>query len=202
MSQYYDSNPLVASKEREISFQLFDRDIKLVADTGVFSKNKVDEGSFVFLKTIIPLSLGERILDLGCGYGTIGLSIALFQKDARVDLADVNTRALSLCNKNAQNLGVSDRVRVIESNIYENIKGPYDSIVTNPPIRAGKKVTYAMFEGAKQLLINGGSLYLVIRKNQGALSTQRYIASIFGNCELINRSKGYYIYQAKKNVTE
>lgn len=202
MSHYFQDDPNLASNYKKISFEVNGITMDLLTDNGVFSKNKVDEGSFVFLKTIIPLSLGERILDLGCGYGTIGLSIALFQKDARVDLADVNTRALSLCNKNAQNLGVSDRVRVIESNIYENIKGPYDSIVTNPPIRAGKKVTYAMFEGAKQLLINGGSLYLVIRKNQGALSTQRYIASIFGNCELINRSKGYYIYQAKKNVTE
>ena len=199
MSHYYDHDQTIASKESIISFELFQRKISLITDNGVFSKKRVDEGSFAFLKVLIPLSLGKTILDLGCGYGTIGLTLALFQKEARVDLADINTRALALCKRNAQNLNLSDRTNVIESDIYSNIEGPYDSIVVNPPIRAGKQVTYAMYEGAKQCLIDGGSLYIVIRKAQGALSAAKYIEELFGNIELLERAKGYHIYRAVKN---
>ena len=200
MSHYYDNNPQVASKEGTITYEIYDKTITLVTDSGVFSKKRVDEGSFGFLKAIIPLSLGKKILDLGCGYGTIGLTLALFKNEARIDLADINTRALSLCTRNAQILGVSDRVTVIESNIYENIKGQYDSIVVNPPIRAGKKVTYVMYNEASQHLIDGGSLYVVIRKAQGAVSASEYIKEVFGNVTLLTRYKGYYIYQAKKET--
>lgn len=198
MSHYYDFDPLLASKEKEVSFEINSRKITLVTDIGVFSKNRVDEGSFALLKAILPLYLGEKILDLGAGYGPIGLTLALFNENASVTLADINTRALALCEKNAKRLHVYDRVTILESDIYSNINGPYDSIVVNPPIRAGKQVTYAMYDGAKQHLNDGGSLFVVIRKAQGAPSASRYIEELFGNITLISRSKGYYIYQAKK----
>jgi 16S rRNA (guanine1207-N2)-methyltransferase len=156
----------------------------------------------LLLETLLPLSLGENILDLGCGYGPIGLTIALFNKNATVTLADINTRALALSKKNAQNLDVSSRVTILQSNIYENIEGPFDSILINPPIRAGKVVTYEMYRGAKDRLIDGGSLFIVIRKAQGALSAKEYITELFGNCTLLERHKGYHIYQAKKTNEE
>jgi 16S rRNA (guanine1207-N2)-methyltransferase len=198
MGHYYDFEPKVASKEHEICFELNGVKFSLYTDNGVFSKKRVDEGSIAFLKTILPLSLGNKILDLGCGYGTIGLTISYFHKEARVDLADINSRALALCTKNAVRVGVNDRVTILQSNIYENIEGPYDSIVVNPPIRAGKVVTYAMYDGAKQYLIDGGSLFVVIRKAQGAESVRNYLKQLFGNCELLDRHKGYHILQAKK----
>ena len=198
MAHYYDNEPLVASKEHEICFELSSVKFSLITDNGVFSKKRVDEGSFAFLKTILPLSLGKKILDLGAGYGTIGLVLAYFHKEARVDLADINTRALALCEKNALRLGVRDRITCLHSDIYQNVEGPYDSIVVNPPIRAGKVVTYAMYDGAKQYLIDGGSLFVVIRKAQGAESVRKYLQELFGNCELLDRHKGYHILQAKK----
>ena len=173
--------------------------MSLWTDNGVFSKSRVDEGSLAFLKVILPLNLTGKILDLGCGYGTIGLTIAISNQQARIDLADINTRALALCEKNARELGLSQRVTILQSDIYENIEGPYDSIVVNPPIRAGKRVTYAMYEGAKQRLIDGGSLYIVIRKNQGGPSASEYIESLFGNITLLKKDKGYYIYKATKS---
>ena len=202
MSHYYDLDPSLASKENKITLEIYSKKIELVTDNGVFSKKRIDEGSFAFLKVLLPLSLGKNILDLGCGYGTLGLTIALFNKDARVTLADVNTRALALCKKSARNLEVESRVTILQSDVYENIEGPYDSIVINPPIRAGKKVTYAMYEGAKQRLTYGGSLFIVIRKAQGALSAKEYITELFGNCTLLERHKGYHIYQAKKTNEE
>ena len=198
MSHYYDQEPQSVSKERTICFEIYGKKISLVADNGVFSKNKVDEGSLYFLKTILPLNLGKKILDIGCGYGTIGLTIALFKDEASVDLADINTRALALCEMNARNLDIKDRVKIINSDVYSNIKDKYESIVVNPPIRAGKIVTYAMYEGAKQRLIDGGCLYVVIRKAQGAESASQYIEELFGNVEMLGHHKGYHVYRAMK----
>ena len=199
MSHYFKDDPNLASNIKTITFTVNDLTMNLFTDNGVFSKNKVDEGSLAFLKVILPHNLGNNILDLGCGYGTIGLTLAVFNKDARVTLADINSRALALCRRNAELNNVSQRVTILQSDIYTKIEGKYDSIVINPPIRAGKKVTYSMYEGAKQYLIDGGSLYIVIRKAQGADSASKYIESIFGNITLLDRHKGYYIYQAIKS---
>ena len=198
MSHYFQNDPNLASNLQKISFDIDGLHMSLWTDNGVFSKSRVDEGSFAFLKVLLPLGLSGKILDLGCGYGTIGLTIAMASPEASITLADINTRALALCEKNAQELGLSQRVTILLSDIYENIEGQYDSIVVNPPIRAGKRVTYAMYEGAKQRLIDGGSLFIVIRKAQGAPSASKYIEELFGNITLLKRDKGYYVYQAKK----
>ena len=202
MPHYFDIDPQTISKERTISFDIYGNHIELISDNGVFSKDKIDEGSLAFLKVLVPLRLSGKILDLGCGYGAIGLTIAKLSPEASVDLADVNSRAIALCNKNAQLLGLSQRVTVLQSDVYKNIEGTYDSIVVNPPIRAGKQITYAMYEGAFAHLIDGGSLFIVIRKNQGAPTASRFIESIFGNITLLKRDKGYYIYQANKEQTK
>ena len=199
MSHYFQDDPNLASNIKEISFEINGLTMKLLTDNGVFSKNNVDEGSYAFLKVLLPLDLGKHILDLGCGYGTIGLTLAKAHEQARITLADVNPRAVALCKRNAELLNLSPRVTILQSDIYEKIEGPYDSIVVNPPIRAGKAVTYRMYEEAKQYLIDGGSLYIVIRKAQGAPSASKYIEQIFGNITLLKRDKGYYIYRATKS---
>ena len=199
MSHYFQDDPNLASNLKKISFEVNGLTMNLLTDNGVFSKSKVDEGSLAFLKVILPLDLGNNILDLGCGYGTIGLTLAVAKKEARVTLADVNTRALALCKRNADAYNLGQRVTILQSDIYEKIEGKYDSIVINPPIRAGKVVTYRMYEEAKQYLIDGGSLLIVIRKAQGAESAAKYIESLFGNIKLLDRHKGYHIYQAVKS---
>ena len=198
MPQYFEKDPLVASNKREITYEIAGQKITLVTDNGVFSKKQVDEGSLAFLRVIVPLKLEGKILDLGCGYGPIGLTIAMTSPKASVVLADINTRALALCEENARKLGLSSRVICLPSDIYENLEGPYDYILINPPIRAGKKVTYQMYEGALDRLVPGGGLYIVIRKNQGGPSASKYIESLFGNITLLKRDKGYYIYEARK----
>ena len=199
MSHYFQDDPNLVSNIKEINFEINGITMKLLTDNGVFSKNNVDAGSYAFLKVLLPLDLGKHILDLGCGYGTIGLTLAKAHEEARITLADVNPRAVALCERNAGLLNLSPRVTILQSDIYEKIEGPYDSIVVNPPIRAGKAVTYRMYEEAKQYLIDGGSLYIVIRKAQGAESASRYIETIFGNVTLLKRDKGYYIYRAVKS---
>ena len=199
MSHYFKDDPNLASNIKQINFEVNGISMQLLTDNGVFSKNKVDEGSLAFLKVILPLDLGNNILDLGCGYGTIGLTLAVAKKEARVTLADINTRALTLCKRNADAYYLGQRVTILQSDIYTKIEGKYDSIVINPPIRAGKSVTYKMYEEAKQYLIDGGSLLIVIRKAQGAESAAKYIESIFGNIKLLDRKKGYHFYQARKS---
>ena len=198
MGHYFDKNPEISSQVREISFTLFDKKYTYYTDNGVFSKSRIDEGTYIFLKVLVPLGLSGRILDLGCGYGPIGLTIAQNSKEARVDLADINSRALALASRSGDRLNLNSRVTFLHSDIYEKIEGPYDSIVVNPPIRAGKVVTYSMYSGARQRLIDGGSLYVVIRKKQGAESAFKYLETVFENVSVLHKEKGYWIIQARK----
>lgn len=199
MSHYFINDNRVASLERTIEFDLLDKHFTLKTDNGVFSKAQIDQGTRILLEVLVPRDLGAEILDLGTGYGVIGLVLASFQRKARFTLADINERAVHLCERNAQALGLTDRTICLQSDIYANIKGSFNSIVINPPIRAGKKVTYAMYDGAKQHLIEGGSLYIVIRKAQGAESVSKYLESVFGNISLLKRTRGYYVLKASKN---
>ena len=198
MSYYFDENPNSESNIKEIKFSLYGQNYAYFTDNGVFSKSKIDEGTYIFLKVLLPLHLTGRILDLGCGYGPIGLTIALNEKQARVDLADINSRALALASRSGERLNLNDRVTFLHSDIFEKIEGPYDSIVVNPPIRAGKVVTYRMYEESKQYLIDGGSLYVVIRRKQGAESALKYIETVFENVSVLHKEKGYWIIKATK----
>ena len=198
MGHYFDEIPTSESNIKEIKFSLYGQDYAYYTDNGVFSKSRIDEGSYIFLKVLLPLHLDGRILDLGCGYGPIGLTIAQNSKEARVDLADINSRALALASKSGERLNLNDRVTFLHSDIFEKIEGPYDSIVVNPPIRAGKVVTYRMYLESKQYLIDGGSLYVVIRRKQGAESALKYIETVFENVSVLHKEKGYWIIKATK----
>ena len=198
MSYYFDKNPNSESNIKEIKFSLYGQNYAYFTDNGVFSKSKIDEGTYIFLKVLLPLHLTGRILDLGCGYGPIGLTIALNEKQARVDLADINSRALALASRSGERLNLNERVTFLHSDIFEKIEGPYDSIVVNPPIRAGKVVTYRMYLESKQYLIDGGSLYVVIRRKQGAESALKYIETVFENVSVLHKEKGYWIIKATK----
>ena len=198
MSHYFDQNPTLESNVKEIKFSLYGQNYAYYTDNGVFSKSRIDEGSYIFLKVLLPLNLTGRILDLGCGYGPIGLTIAQNSKEARVDLADINSRALALASRSGERLNLNNRVTFLHSDIFEKIEGPYDSIVVNPPIRAGKVVTYSMYSGSRQYLIDGGSLYVVIRKKQGAESAFKYLETVFENVSVLHKEKGYWIIKATK----
>ena len=200
MSHYFVNDDKVESKPREVHYSINGVDFSLESDNGVFSKNDLDKGSELLIKELLPINLGENILDIGCGIGVIGLTLAYFTPSLKVCLTDVNTRALSLCSANAKSLKLSQRVTILQSDIYEKIEGKYSSIVSNPPIRAGKKVTYEIYRGALDHLVDSGSLYIVIRKNQGALSVKSYLEELFGNVALLAREKGYYVLKATKVV--
>ena len=200
MSHYFVNDDKVASKPRKVVYSFKGVDFSLESDNGVFSKNELDKGSELLIESLLPIDLGENVLDIGCGIGVIGLTLAYFIPSLKVCLTDVNTRALSLCNANANTLKLSQRVTILQSDIYQKIEGKFTSIVSNPPIRAGKKVTYEIYRGALEHLIDSGSLYVVVRKNQGAPSVKSYLEELFGNVALLAREKGYWILKATKVV--
>ena len=198
MPQYFDNVEGLAHQNITFSYKLFGETFTLKSDAGVFSKDGLDDGSRLLLETIAKTDLGPEILDLGCGVGPIGLTLAKLDPSRRVVLADVNLRALECAKANAAALGVGEQVTIIQSDVYSNITSSFSTIVTNPPIRAGKKVTYAMYAGALSHLNEGGSLILVIRKAQGAPSCQRYLETLFPSVSVVAQHKGYRILIAKK----
>ena len=204
MEHYFTNNSNLKSKPKLISFEFNEKKFNFKTDIGVFCNDYLDEGSYALMKVLIKQNIQGRNLDVGCGYGPIGGSLAYFYPDSQFILIDINTRACALARENVQALNLTN-VEVIESDIYQNVEGTFDNIFINPPIRAGKKVIYKMFEEAKGLLNKKGSLFFVIRKSHGAESASKFVNSVFGNCTLLKREKGYYIYQAindEKNINE
>jgi 16S rRNA (guanine1207-N2)-methyltransferase len=200
MSHYFVNDDKVVSKPRIVVYSFNGVDFSLDSDNGVFSKNELDKGSELLIETLLPIDLGKSLLDLGCGIGVIGLTLAYFHPGLNVYLSDVNTRALSLCDANANTLRLSQKVTVLQSDIYTKVEGKFDSIVSNPPIRAGKKVTYEIYKGALEHLNDNGSLYIVIRKQQGALSVKSYLEELYGNVTVLARDKGYYVLKSTKTI--
>ena len=189
MGQYFNNENL-PSNITKIDCFIRGKKFTFNSDNGVFSKNGVDFGSRLLLDFIPLEEVGGKILDLGCGYGVIGIALNKLT-GANVDMVDVNLRALHLTEMNVS-ANKCQNINVFESNVYENVNTKYTSIVTNPPIRAGKKVIYDMLFNAKEYLTDDGNLYFVIRKQQGAKSMMSDLEKEY-NLEIIEKKKGYYI---------
>ncbi len=189
MGQYFTNDKLPSDVKKTDCFVLGNK-FTFLTDNGVFSKDGLDFGSRLLLETILLEEVGGKILDMGCGYGVFGIIISKITS-AHVDMVDVNLRALHLTERNAKLNGVSN-ISVYESNVYENVSTKYSSIVTNPPIRAGKKVVYDIVMNAKDYLEENGKLFLVIRKEQGAKSLIVDLKKIY-TVEVLKKSKGFYI---------
>ena len=189
MGQYF-TNENLPSNVRKTECIVSGRKFIFLTDNGVFSKDGLDFGSRLLLETIPLEEVGGKILDMGCGYGVFGIILSKLTS-SYVDMVDVNLRAMHLAERNAKLNGVSN-VNIFESNVYENVSGKYSTIVTNPPIRAGKKVVYDILMNAKDYLDENGKLFLVIRKEQGAKSLIVDLKKIY-TVEVLEKSKGFYI---------
>lgn len=192
MEHYFTSDPTVKSEERIIEYKIKGKTLTFISDNGVFSKNHIDSATELLLKTIYDEVHG-KLLDVGCGYGVIGITLATSQEIKEVTMIDINHRALELAKKNSVKNKVSDKIKVLESNGFEQIKEKYNAIITNPPIRAGKSVIYQMYADAKEHLLDGGALYIVINKKHGAPSTIKYLEELFGNAEVLDKKAGFNV---------
>lgn len=195
---YYAANPTAKHDEHIIDYQINNIDLKFTTDAGVFSKMRVDYGSGVLIKQMAEVDFpSSNILDVGAGYGPIGLFAAKFWPEQTVDLVDVNERGLNLVAQNAEVNGITN-VNIYKSDVYDEVPSErkFGLIVTNPPIRAGKKVVSSILTGAKDHLVEDGVLLVVIQKKQGEPSARKLLKETFGNCTILIRDKGYYVLQA------
>ncbi|MCO4472357.1 16S RNA methylase RsmC [Streptococcus infantarius subsp. infantarius] len=191
---YYAENPDSAHDIHELKVTLLGQSFTFLTDSGVFSKKMVDYGSQVLLNTL-DFKKGKTLLDLGCGYGPLGISLAKVQ-GVKPTMVDVNNRAIDLAKQNAQKNGVE--ADIFHSNIYEKVNGTFDYIISNPPIRAGKQVVLTIISESINYLKVGGNLTIVIQKKQGAPSAKAKMEEVFGNVEILKRDKGYYILCSEK----
>ncbi len=195
MNHYYTNNSNLESKERIITYSYRSKPLSFISDIGVFSKDRIDFGTHTLLNSLPDFSNKKSLLDVGCGIGIIGISLGKAYQNLRCTMIDVNDRAILLCEKNTKNNEI--KAEVFISNLYENVKENYDVIISNPPIRAGKKIVWGVADGAKDHLNKDGELYIVIQKKQGAESMMHHMEEVFGNVQVINKEKGYFILKSK-----
>lgn len=191
---YYAENPDSAHDIHELKVTLLGQSFTILTDSGVFSKKMVDYGSQVLLNTL-DFEKGKTLLDLGCGYGPLGISLAKVQ-GVKPTMVDINNRAIDLAKQNAQKNGVE--ADIFQSDIYEKVNGTFDYIISNPPIRAGKQVVHTIISESINYLKVGGNLTIVIQKKQGGPSAKAKMEEVFGNVEILKRDKGYYILRSEK----
>ena len=193
---YYTSAPTSAHKTAYVETEYRGHALRFETDSGVFSRTELDRGTEVLLDTL-PEAVSGRVLDMGCGWGIIGVAVGKHWPDTQITMADINQRACDLSRKNAQANGV--QATVIESDGYEKVLGnAYDLILQNPPIRAGKSVIYKMFADASACLTETGQLWLVIRKQQGAPSAITYLKTLFEEVETLEKKSGFWIIRCRK----
>lgn len=189
MSHYFEYDDNLGHDKRKIECSYGGVDFSFTTDIGVFSREHMDPATDILLRTIPPLS--GSLLDLGCGWGCIGIILAKLYS-LKLTQSDINPRALELTRQNCGANGV--RSEVVCSDCFDNIPGSFDAITLNPPIHAGKSVTYRMFEEAAGHIVAGGRLFVVTLKKHGAESTEKKLREVFGGCETLYRKKGYYVF--------
>lgn len=191
-SHYFSEEPGTPMVRRQITATIWGRDLTLTTANGVFAGDGVDRGTAVLLRESAPPVGRPRVLDLGCGYGTIALAIALSCPGAVVDAVDVNERALTLCRENAESLGVADRVRVLRPEAA-NPDQRYEEIWSNPPIRIGKAALHELLLTWLPRLTPNGTARLVVSKNLGADTLQRWLIDSGFPCERAAIDKGFRV---------
>jgi 16S rRNA (guanine1207-N2)-methyltransferase len=198
-NHYFSNNPDLTSRPKEITYRYENTSFVFATDAGVFSKSDIDTGSTLLLENFKMIHPQGRVIDVGCGYGILGIAIAKTYPESQVLMIDINERAVALTKENLIRNNVLN-AKCIASDLYQFVEGQFDVIVSNPPIRAGKSVVYKIFSEGYERLKEGGFLMIVIRKKQGAPSAEKKLFEIFGNVETTDRKKGYYILKSEKKA--
>jgi len=195
LSHYFTKNNHLDSNEKDIYFKIDERTFHFITDNGVFSKSGLDFGSRLLLESVIRIK-SDKVLDLGSGYGAVGIVYKLMNMDAAVTMSDINDRAISLSKKNAALNKVE--VNIIPSDGFNDIKDDFSMIISNPPIRAGKTLLFELLKESANHLENEGQLIFVIQKSLGALSALRFCEEIYTKVDIINKKSGYMVIRCIK----
>ncbi|WP_239619164.1 class I SAM-dependent methyltransferase [Cohnella mopanensis] len=196
---YYSNKPKSASNRRAFETVLRGINLRLTSDAGVFSRDGVDFGSRVLIEQM-EIPSDAQVLDIGCGYGPIGLIAARLAPQGHVKLIDINERAVELASHNAQANGIRN-VSFAQSDLFAAVATEtFDVILSNPPIRAGKVVVHQLFMESWQHLNPGGSTWVVIQNKQGAPSARAKLEEIYGEEQVVEvgKDKGFRLYRCTR----
>ncbi|MBQ4637142.1 MAG: class I SAM-dependent methyltransferase [Clostridia bacterium] len=194
-NHYFTNDPNLKHDIESFEIEKFGKSFTFLTDAGVFSKGRLDKGSELLIESV-PTLLG-KCADMGCGYGPIGIMLAVKNEESEFILADINERAVGLANENIKNNSVKNAKAVVSNGLWD-IDGGLSYVISNPPIRIGKQAMYDLFRSAYEKLNMGGEFYIVIRKQQGAPSAKEFLKELFGEAETVNRGAGYHIIRSIK----
>ena len=199
--QYFAATPSSRRREETIRVVIQGRPLTFVTDAGVFARGKLDRGTELLASALV-VPPDAHVLDVGCGYGVLGIVAAALAPNGRVVMTDVNERAVDLAARNVR----ANHVPHAEARLgafYDPVAGEsFDAIVCNPPIRAGKDVVFRIVDGAPAHLRPGGSLWVVARTRQGAHSIEARMAAAFGGCETVAKGSGYRVLRARRAAAD
>lgn len=198
MEHYYTNNPTTESREKIINSIIANENLKFYTDNGVFSKESVDFGTKTMLECFTTDKENAKVADIGCGYGVISIFLAKKYPTFKFTMVDVNNRVLELSKKNIELNKIENEVEVLESSSFDNVEGNFDIVLTNPPIRAGKKIVHKIMTDSYKHLNAQGELWVVIQKKQGMASCKKLLEDTFSMVEVVTKNKGYYILKAVK----
>ena len=187
---YFSENPNSAHRPHAFTDSVLGQALTFHTDAGVFSRDGIDTGSRILMEAAAPFS--GRVLDMGAGWGAVGVSVAKAFPGTHVVMAEINSRAIGLIQANIRENGVTN-AETLATDGYAGVSGEYDVILSNPPIRAGKAVIYRMFADARAHLAPGGRMWLVIRKQQGAPSAIKYLRTLYAAVDVIEKEAGFWI---------
>ena len=201
---YYNPTPSSEHDERIIEADFFEKRFLFKTDAGVFSKQRVDFGTTTLLENI-KYPMVAKVLDLGCGYGPVGIVVGSILGSGSIQMVDINERAIDLAKNNIDRnkdlINKAIELKVFQSNGFQKVVDTdFDLIILNPPIRAGKELVYHLFEESNNHLKEGGQLWIVIQKKQGAPSAMKKLESIFSEVIEVEKKKGYSVICATKKI--
>jgi 16S rRNA (guanine1207-N2)-methyltransferase len=197
---YFSASPTSAENLRRIRVQLAGRDVEVTTAGGVFSPDHVDSGTAVLLANTPPPPPGGNLLDLGCGWGPIALTLALQSPHATIWAVDVNERALDLLRRNAQSLGVDNVNAVLPDDVPDDVV--FRTIRSNPPIRVGKNELHGLLERWIPRLDQRSDAWLVVQRNLGSDSLQRWLAAMFDDGYSVHRTatgRGFRVLKVRRH---
>jgi len=202
---YYKEETEIELQLGLVSAWIREKEFEFYTSPPVFSWRKIDKGTLVLAENM-KFAGSNSLLDLGCGYGVLGIVAAFFNPTLKVAMIEKSKRAAHLASLNVEKYVLKTRVEVINGNLYEPLKPKtpeekapaFDVIVSNPPYSAGKEVVNSIIEQAPKFLNKNGSLQIVGRKQKGGEMYAEKMSEVFGNCEEFGIKSGFRVYMGVK----
>jgi 16S rRNA (guanine1207-N2)-methyltransferase len=194
---YYSTKPQSEAKKGLIQTRLRGKHFEFVTAASVFSKRRIDTGTRLLVESMV-LPTDGSVLDVGCGYGAVGIAAASINPALRVTMTDVNMRAVSLARENIERNKVAN-ADVRWGFLYEPVEDlTFNVVLSNPPVSAGMDIVKSIITNAPKIMATNAELQMVVRSKIGAKTLPTTFETVFGNCQILAREGGYRVFLAQK----